>query len=68
MNDLASLFAMGRYGAYVWPAYGLTFAAFAWMAGQTVVTLRRRRQEERDMGALSRPRRARPGHGQEARS
>ena len=27
MNDLQTFLAMGGYGAYVWPAYGLT----AWL-------------------------------------
>lgn len=26
---LTQLFAMGGYGIYVWPAYGITFAVFA---------------------------------------
>ncbi|EKD54018.1 MAG: hypothetical protein ACD_60C00130G0003 [uncultured bacterium] len=28
MNNLLHLFAMGNYGWYVWPAYGITLAVF----------------------------------------
>ena len=59
MSQLATFLAMGRYGAYVWPAYGLTALAFAWMAGQTIVTLRARRREERALASVARPRRRR---------
>ncbi len=61
MNELTSHLAMGRYAAFVWPAYGLTALAFAWMAGQTVATLRARRREERELAALARPRRVKGG-------
>jgi heme exporter protein D len=61
MNELAMHLAMGRYAAYVWPAYGITALAFAWMAGQTLITLRARRREERELAALGRPRRVRTG-------
>ena len=30
----------GHYAAYVWPAYGATAAAFAWMIWDTVVRAR----------------------------
>jgi heme exporter protein D len=28
--------AAGRYGAFIWPAYGLSAAIFAWMIGDTL--------------------------------
>ncbi len=62
MTELANHLAMGRYGAFVWPAYGLTALAFAWMVGQTVARLRARRREERDLAALARPRRVKGGN------
>jgi heme exporter protein CcmD len=55
-----SVFAMGDYGAYVWPAYGLTALAFAAMLGWTLTTLKARRREEQALAALGRPRRTRP--------
>ena len=60
MQDLGTFFAMGGYGPYVWPAYGLTAAAFAWMLASTIRTLRARRKLEHelaDLGRAHRPRR-----------
>jgi heme exporter protein CcmD len=59
MNDIAHFLAMGRYGIYVWPAYGLTVLVFAWMLAGTVATRRARRREDAELAALARPRRAR---------
>ena len=59
MTSLATFLAMGGYGAYVWPAYGLTALAFAGMLGWTVVTLRARRREEQALSATGRARRGR---------
>jgi heme exporter protein CcmD len=61
MNEVQSFFAMGRYGAYVWPAYGLTMLVFAWMAAGTMATRRARRREDAALAQLARPRRARRG-------
>jgi len=55
---------MGGHGVYVWPAYGLTAAAFAWMVLSTIRTLRARRKLERELAALGQARRPR----REARS
>jgi heme exporter protein CcmD len=49
---------MGGYGAFVWPAYGLTVLAFAVMAVWSLLTLTSRRRQEKDLAALRRPRRA----------
>jgi heme exporter protein D len=48
MNEF---FAMGGYGLYVWPAYGITLLVLAliWLDGT-----RRRRAVERDLQRLSR--------------
>jgi heme exporter protein D len=54
-----SIFAMGGYGFYVWPSYGLTALAFALMLGWTLVTLKARRREEQALAALGKTRRAR---------
>jgi heme exporter protein D len=59
MNDLMTYFAMGGYGAYVWPAYGLTALAFVGMLGWTVATLKARRREEQGLAAVGRSRRGR---------
>ncbi|MGI8840157.1 MAG: heme exporter protein CcmD [Caulobacteraceae bacterium] len=46
MNDLA-VFA-GKYGPYIWPAYGVSALAFAWMIADTLARARRwRRAAER---------------------
>ena len=50
---------MGGYGDYVWPAYGLTAAAFAGMVVWTLRTLRARRRLERELAALGQARRPR---------
>jgi heme exporter protein D len=59
MSHLATFLGMGRYGAYVWPAYGLTALAFAWMVWRTLTTLRAHRREEQELAAIARPRRRR---------
>jgi heme exporter protein D len=59
--NTTTFFAMGGYGAYVWPAYGLTFLAFALMLASTLRTLRSRRRTERELAALAKPRRSRRG-------
>jgi heme exporter protein D len=59
MNDVTSFFAMGGYGFYVWPAYGLTLGAFALLLAWTLASLRARRRTERELAALARPRRVR---------
>ena len=59
MDHLTTLLSMGRYGAYVWPAYGLTALAFAWMVWRTLAPLRARRREEQELAAIARPRRRR---------
>jgi heme exporter protein D len=59
MNDLQTFFAMGGYGGYVWPAYGLTVLAFAGMLVWTMATLRARRREEQGLSAAGRSRRGR---------
>jgi heme exporter protein D len=59
MNDFQTFFAMGGYGAYVWPAYGLTALAFIGMLGWTVASLKARRREEQSLSAAGRARRGR---------
>jgi len=43
MNDLATF--AGKYGAYIWPAYGASVLAFAWMIADTLIRARRWRRE-----------------------
>ncbi len=59
MTNFSTYLAMGGYGAYVWPAYGLTALAFAGMLGWTIATLRARRREEQALSAAGRSRRGR---------
>jgi heme exporter protein D len=59
VSSFQTFFAMGGYGAYVWPAYGLTALAFVAMLGWTAATLRARRREEQDLSAAGRTRRGR---------
>jgi len=61
VNDFTTFFAMGGYGAYVWPAYGLTALAFAGMLGWTLLTLKSRRREEQALSAAGRTKRSRRG-------
>jgi heme exporter protein D len=60
MAQIESFLAMGGYGHYVWPAYGLTAAV---MIGFVVSTLRALRSRKRNLQILEadapkRPRRA----------
>jgi heme exporter protein D len=66
MESLAAFVAMGGYGAFVWPAFGLTAVV---MAGLAILSLRRLRAEERDLAAIesTRPRRERPKQGRPRR-
>ncbi len=57
MTSFATFFAMGGYGGYVWPAYGLTVLAFAGMLIWTMATLKARRREEQGLSAAGRSRR-----------
>lgn len=49
MERLEAFFAMGGYGAFVWPAYGLTALVMIWLL---VSTLRRLRASERALAQL----------------
>ena len=44
-----ALLDMGKYGAFVWPAYAVSLLGFAWMIGDT---LRRARRARRDVEKL----------------
>ncbi|MEO8927673.1 MAG: heme exporter protein CcmD [Caulobacteraceae bacterium] len=35
----------GEYGAFIWPAYGVSALAFAWMIADTLLRARRWRRE-----------------------
>ncbi|MEO8812353.1 MAG: heme exporter protein CcmD [Caulobacteraceae bacterium] len=37
----------GRYALFVWPAYGVSAAGFAWMIADTLARARRWRREAR---------------------
>ena len=50
----------GRYGAYIWPAYGASLFAFIWMIADTVLRARRWRRE------AERPEKAREGSSLDA--
>ena len=38
-------FDAGKYAVFVWPAYGLTALAFAWMVSDSLIRARRWRRE-----------------------
>jgi heme exporter protein CcmD len=40
-----SLLPGGKYAGYIWPAYGATIIAFAWMILDTLLRARRWRRE-----------------------
>jgi heme exporter protein CcmD len=42
---IAHLFSSGRYGAYIWPAYGVSLLGFVWMTIDTLVRARRWRRK-----------------------
>ncbi len=62
MNQLQDFLAMGGYGAYVWPAFGISALVLGWLL---VSSLRRLRGLER---ALAEQGIAQPGGGQRARA
>lgn len=47
--SLSSFFAMGGYGAYVWPAYGLALTTLVILA---ILSLRWAKKSERDLARL----------------
>lgn len=61
MEQIESFFAMGGYGAYVWPAYGLTAAVMIAFLVTTLRSLRSRRKSLDTLQANAGPRRRRPG-------
>ena len=62
MEQLQDFFAMGDYGAYVWPAYGASALVLGWLL---VSSLRRLRGLERALAAqgIAQPGRGGKGHG-----
>jgi heme exporter protein D len=61
VSNFSTYLSMGGYGAYVWPAYGLTALAFAAAVVWTISTLKARRRAEEALSAAGRQRRkARP--------
>ncbi len=62
MDQLQDFFAMGGYGAYVWPAFGISALVLGWLL---VSSLRRLRGLER---ALAEQGIAQPGGSQGARA
>jgi heme exporter protein D len=61
MHETRSFLAMGGYALYVWPAYGITIAAFALMLIWTLRGRTARRREEKQLAAMGRRGRARRG-------
>ncbi len=62
MDQLQNFLAMGGYGAYVWPAFGISALVLGWLL---VSSLRRLRGLER---ALAEQGLAQPGGGPGARA
>ncbi|MEE8499512.1 MAG: heme exporter protein CcmD [Kiloniellales bacterium] len=74
MEQLQGFLAMGGYGAFVWPAFGLTALVMVWLLA---ASLRRLRGLERDLaehniaapgGGRARRREAPDAEGEEAAS
>ena len=61
MEQIESFLAMGGYGAYVWPAYGLTAAVMIAFLVTTLRSLRSRRKSLETLEAKAGQRRRRPG-------
>jgi len=61
MEQIESFFTMGGYGAYVWPAYGLTAAVMIAFLVTTLRSLRSRRKSLETLEAKAGPRRRQPG-------
>jgi len=55
-------FDVGRYGPFIWPAYAITAAGFAWMVSSTLARARRWRKEVERLEA-ARPKK--PGAAQD---
>ena len=45
-------FDAGKYAVYVWPAFAVTVAAFAWMIADSLASARRWRREAERLQAL----------------
>jgi heme exporter protein D len=45
LAGLAQALSAGRYGVFVWPAYGVTALGFVWMIIDTLARARRWRRE-----------------------
>jgi heme exporter protein D len=61
VSSFSDFLSMGGYGAYVWPAYGLTAIAFIAIVIWIGATLKARRREEQTLSAAGRQRRNRRG-------
>lgn len=44
-------FDAGKYAAYLWPAFAISAAAFAWMIADSVLTARRWKREAQRLQA-----------------
>ncbi len=59
MEQIESFFAMGGYGAYVWPAYGLTAIVMLTFLITTLRSLHQHRKSLEALEAKAGPRRRR---------
>ena len=55
---MTEFFAMGGYGAYVWPAYGIVTLVFVTLTLWSFITLRQSIKDLKDLEAIA-PRRRR---------
>ena len=46
---MMSFFGMGGYGSYIWPSYGITFAALIWLFFTSWQRTKKAAKELRDM-------------------
>ncbi len=52
---MSDLFGLGRYGAYIVPAYAITAAGFIWMIADTLLRARRWRRKAEALEKAEKP-------------
>ena len=60
---MSDFLAMGGYGGYVWPAFGLTAFVMVWLLAASLRRLRANQRLLAQLEAAGAGRRARPGKG-----
>lgn len=63
MQQISDFLAMGGYGGFVWPAFGMTAMVMVWLLADSLRRLRVNQRLLAQMEAAGAGRRARPGKG-----